>query len=262
MNPKLRIALTRPVSPAIARCELSHLERTPIDARRAAAQHRNYACLLEALGCELRELVALPDHPDGVFVEDTAVVLQELAILARPGAASRRFEVDSTRMALEGLRRLRPIQAPATLDGGDVLVVGRRIFVGQSARTNHLGIEQTRTIVEPLDYHLTCVPVERCLHLKSAVSAVDDRTLLINPRWAESTLFREFELIEIDPREPFAANALRLGPALVYPSAFPRTRERLLAAGLDVHTVDLSELAKAEGAVTCCSLIVERGRVE
>ncbi len=253
----MRIAITREIGAAIDRCELTHLARSPIDVARARAQHAAYEEQLRALGCTVRRLPEAPDLPDAVFVEDCAVVLDELAIIARPGAASRRPETAAVEQALAGLRPLNRIAAPATLDGGDVLRVGRTLFVGASSRTNDAAIAQLRGFVEPFGYRVVAVEVRGCLHLKSAVTEVAPRTLLVNRAWLAGEAFADFDRIDVDPGEPFAANALRVGDAIVYPAAFPGTRARLEARGLDVRAVDVSELAKAEGAVTCCSLIIE-----
>jgi dimethylargininase len=250
------IALTRPVSPSLARCELTHLAREPIDVGRAAAQHAAYEETLRALGCDVRHLPAAPDHPDAVFVEDTAVVLEEAAVITRPGAASRRDEVDEVARVLAAFRPLFSIAAPGTLDGGDVLVVGRVVFVGLSARTNAEGAAQLARVIEPLGYAVRTLAVSECLHLKSAATAAAPGTVLLNPGWVDARAFAAFERIEVDPSEPFGANVVDAGAALVYAAAFPRTRERLERHGLSVRTVEMDELAKAEGAVTCCSLLL------
>jgi dimethylargininase len=250
------VAITREVSPRMSECQLTHLARAPIDVNRACEQHRAYEKCLESQGCRVTSLPAEPELPDSVFVEDAAVVFDEVAILARPGAESRRPEVASIAKALGPYRKLAGIEAPGTLDGGDVLTVGKQVFVGLSRRTNQASIEQMRARLEPHGYSVESVPVERCLHLKSAVSQVAERTLLINPKWMETAAFRGFELIEVDPAEPFASNALLVNGAVIYPTAYGRTRQRLEERGLRVVPVEVSELAKAEGGVTCCSLIL------
>jgi dimethylargininase len=249
------VALTRAVSASLARCELTHLAREPIDLARAAAQHASYEEALRALGCDVRRLPPLDEHPDAVFVEDTAVVLDELAILARPGADSRRGEVPSAARALAAFRPVHAIEAPGTVDGGDVLVVDRRVFVGQSRRTNAAGLAQVKALLEPHGYAVSAVPVERCLHLKSAATAVGPRAVLANPEWIDARVFEGLVTLFVHPAEPLAANVLRAGNALLCSSSFPLTRSRLMEGGLAVREVDLSELAKAEGALTCCSLI-------
>ena len=252
-----RLAFTREVSPSLAACELTHLVREPIDVARARAQHDAYEDALTRLGCEVHRLPPLPEMPDAVFVEDTAVVLNEVAVITRPGAPSRRPETPSTAAALASLRPLVHLRAPETLDGGDVLRVGRTIWVGRSDRTNAEGVAALGWLLLKWGYTIRPVDVHGCLHLKSAATAVGDGLVLVNPQWVDPHEFTGCEVVAVDPREPYAANALRLGGVLLYPTAFPHTRARLEALGLRVVTTDLSELAKAEGAVTCCSLIVE-----
>ena len=254
----MRIAITRDLSPAFERCELTHMERAAIDLGLARLQHQAYEDCLAELGCHVYRLPASPDLPDSVFVEDIAVVLDEAAVITRPGAASRRPEVPAVEEALAGYRGLLCIEPSATLDGGDVLLLGKQLFVGKSERTNEAGIEQLRSIVGPLGYAVTGVPVHGCLHLKSAVTRLDDRTLLINKDWVDPVHFADFDLIEVNPSEPYAANCLPIGDAIIFPAAFPKTRARLEARGDRIVSVDVSELAKAEGAVTCCSLIIRK----
>lgn len=249
-------ALTRPVTAAIARCELTHLGRIAIDVDVARAQHRRYERALEEAGCVVQRIDANHEWPDAVFIEDTAVVLDEVAIIARPGAASRRAEIDDVERALADRRTLKRIEAPGTLDGGDVLRAGRYIFVGCSSRTNTAGIQQLQSLAHGFGYQVHPVAVTGCLHLKSAVTAVADDTLLLHRKWIPDADLDSFELIDVHPDEPFAANALRVGDRLIHAAAFPRTRERLEHRGYQVIPVELSELAKAEGAVTCCSLVV------
>jgi dimethylargininase len=250
------VAITRKVSPALGRCELTHLERREIDVARAAAQHAAYERCLERLGCCVVSLPASPELPDSVFVEDVAVVLDELAVVTRPGAESRRAETASIARVLAEHRPLATIEAPATLDGGDALVLGGRVFVGLSGRSNRDGFEQLRLLLGPRGYTVEAVEVRGCLHLKSAVTQIGAQTVLINPQWVDRSRFANLDCVEIDPSEPHAANGLMIGDALLYPEAFPRTTERLRRRGLQLELLDLSELAKAEGAVTCCSLIV------
>ena len=249
------IAITREVSPRIAECELTHLAREPIDFQRARTQHRQYEALLEELGCKRVRLPAEPDLPDSVFVEDAAVVLDELAVITRSGAESRRSETVSVAEALRPYRKLFYIESPGTLDGGDVLRVGKALYVGLSKRSNREGIKQLQDILLPFGYVVNDVKLRDCLHLKSAVTQVAENTLLINRTWVDTAMFSGFQLIDVASSEPFAANALLIGNTVVYPVAFPETRQRLEKQGIRVRTVDVSELAKAEGGVTCCSLI-------
>jgi dimethylargininase len=251
------VALTREISPAFNACELTHVARVPIDLDRARAQHRDYEARLVEAGCRVQRLAAGAHLPDSVFIEDTAVVFDEIAIVARPGAVSRRAETEAVAEALRPYRTLVHIESPGTLDGGDVLCSGRRVFVGRSSRTNDGGVAQLRRALAPYAYEVAVVSVRGALHLKSAVTAVAPDLLLMNPGWVSRELFAPFEILEVDPREPGAANALRVGTRVIFPTAFPRTRERLEARGLKLLTVDASEVAKAEGAVTCCSLVFD-----
>jgi dimethylargininase len=249
------LALTRAVPPSIVRCELTHLARDPIDVARATAQHDAYVDTLARLGCMVERLPDESDNPDSVFVEDTAVVLDELAVIARPGAESRRAETGSVATALERYRDLASIKSPGTLDGGDVVLAGQRIYVGLSGRTNADGIRQLADLLAPHGYGVSAIEVRGCLHLKSAVSVVADDTILVNPRWVDVSDFRGFRPIDVHPDEPFAANVLSVDETLLCAAAAPRTRERLGTHGFAVESVDVSELAKAEAGVTCCSLI-------
>ncbi len=251
------VALTREVSPQLGRCELTHLSRQAIDPALAAAQHRRYENCLTRLGCEVRRLPAIPDLPDAVFVEDTCVVLDELAVITHPGAESRRPETQTVAEAVRAFRVLRFIEPPATLDGGDVLCLGERIFVGLSSRTSAAGIDQLRSLLTPHGYAVTAVNVAGCLHLKSAVTRVGDETLLVNRSLIDPGIFGLWKIIDVDPSEPAGANALLVNGAVIYPAAYPRTCEQLAMHGIRVELVDVSELGKAEGGVTCCSLLVD-----
>ncbi len=250
------LAITREISPAIARCELTFLPRAPIDLARARAQHLEYERALADAGCTVERLSTASDLPDSVFVEDIAVAVDECAVIMRPGAEPRRAETQVVAEALGRHRRLAFIHPPATIDGGDVLVVGRRVFVGRSRRTDDAGIEQLRAVLAPSGYEVIGMAVRGCLHLKSAVTAVSADTLLVNRAWIPADRFADFTLLDVDPAEPHAANALLVRDVVIYPAAFPHTRARLEAHGFEVRPVEMDELAKAEGAVTCCSLIL------
>jgi len=250
------IALTRPVTDAIVSCELTHLARAPINVARARAQHADYERCLASLGCRIVRLEADPAMADAVFVEDAAVVFDELAVIARPGAQSRRAETAGVATALASHRPLVHITAPGTLDGGDVLVIQHDVFVGISTRTNAAGIDQLRDAVRPHGYAVHAVPV-RCLHLKTAVTAIGSETLLLDRAWVDGGPFSRYTIVEVDPSETYAANALIVGGVVLYSEAFPRTRQRMAARGIDVRSVAADELAKAEGGVTCCSILVK-----
>jgi dimethylargininase len=252
------IAVTRPVSPTLADCELTHLTRVSIDVERAVAQHDAYEALLRSLGVSVVRAPAAPEHPDAVFIEDTAIVLDELAVITRPGAAARRGELEGVAEVLAKYRPLYAMDAPATLDGGDVMRVGGVLYVGRSGRTNSEGIAQIARLLEPFGYRVVPVEFTGCLHLKSAVTALADDTLLLNPAWVSASAFPGFNTLAIDASEPMAANALRIGESVVYSSEYPRTAALLQQRGVRLFTVDCSELAKAEGAVTCCSLVFDQ----
>lgn len=255
MMPK--VAFTRGLSPSINHCELVFAQRRPIDVNRAREQHRAYEALLAEQGWEVRQLPGSADFPDCVFIEDTAVVLDELAVLTRPGAESRRGELPPVAEALGPLRRIARIEPPATLDGGDVLRMDKYLYVGLSPRTNPQGVEQLRRLVEPLGYEVVAVPVHGSLHLKSAVTAIGPKELLMNVAPIGSLVaFADFTVIPVHPGEPHAANALLLDDVVLFSASAPRTCERLSRAGIRTIPIDLSELAKAEGGLTCCSLLL------
>jgi dimethylargininase len=251
------LALVREVSPRLAQCELTHLTRVAIDAVRARQQHGEYTRSLQALGCSLEWLPSLPEHADGVFVEDTAVVLPELAVVTRPGVASRRGETATVAAALERHLQVVSITEPGSLDGGDVLHIGRRLFVGASARSNADGVAQLAAALEPCGYHVRAVALRGCLHLKSACSFIPPDLLLVNPDWIEPALFGALRVIRVDEREPYAANTLTVGGTTLVSAAFPYTQRRLEAAGVATRALDVGELQKAESALTCMSLLLE-----
>jgi len=254
---KMAIAITRQVSPRFAECELTHIERVPIDLGLARTQHFTYIQALASLGCQIIELPEELDLPDSVFVEDAAVVLPEVAVITRPGAESRRPETESIIHALAPYRPLVHVTEPATIDGGDVLVLGKHIYVGMSTRSNEEAIMQMQELLDNYGYMVTGVPLRDCLHLKSAATRVDASTLLINKNWVDASHFPNFKLIEVDVSEPYAANCLPIGDSIIYPTAFPKTCAELEQQGHSITSINVSELAKAEGAVTCCSLIIE-----
>ena len=250
------IAITREVNSAIGSCELTFLRRGSIDTALALQQHQDYQSTLSSLGCEIVVVPTEPGLADSVFIEDTAMVLDEIAVLLRPGAASRRPEVTGVEAVLRQYRTLASIQPPGTLDGGDLLRIGNIIFAGLSTRSNQSGIEQFRNIVKDYGFSVKTVETTKCLHLKSAVSEVAPGTLLINPDWISGSAFGDYELIDVDKKESHAANALLVGRNVMLPASFPRTADKLVTRGINVTPIDLSELQKAEGATTCCSLIL------
>jgi dimethylargininase len=253
-----RIAITRGVSSTIDACELTHLARSPIDVALAREQHAAYESALASLGCDIRRIPADDRYPDAVFIEDTAIVLDELAVITRPGAESRRGELDAVAAVLGEYRTLVRIEAPATIDGGDVLQLDDVLYVGRTPRTMNEGIAQLRELIAPYGYRVIAVDVDGCLHLKSAVTRVGADALLMNRRWVSPSIFDGWRIIDVDDDEPAAANALRIGDCVIFPEELPRTRRKLEAAGIEVIAVPAGELVKAEGGVTCCSLILQR----
>jgi dimethylargininase len=253
----MTLAITRDVSPRFNECELTHIDRSPIDLKIAQAHHHAYIQALKELRCAVLELPAEPDLPDSVFVEDTAFILPDMAVITRPGADSRKPETESIIRALKPYRELVFITEPATVDGGDVLVLEKDIFVGMSTRSNQEAANQINELVGKYGYRAHSVEMSDCLHLKTAVTRVDAGTLLINRRWVDVEQFEGFDLIDVDSTEPFAANCLPMNGEIIFPTAFPKTRGRLESKGYKVKTVQMDELAKAEGAVSCCSLIID-----
>lgn len=253
----MTIAITRHISSRFNECEITHIERTPINLEIARSQHEAYVRALAELGCQVIELPEETELPDSVFVEDTAFILPEVAVITRPGADSRKPEVETIVPALSPYRPLLHVATPATVDGGDVLVAGKQIFVGMSTRSNREVVTQLNALLEDFGYKVWGVELRDCLHLKTAVTRVNDQTLLLNKAWVDASNFPGYDLIEIDASEPFAANCLPVRGKIIYPTTFPKTRNLLENKGFRIVPVDLSELAKAEGAVTCCSLIIE-----
>jgi dimethylargininase len=250
------IAITHPPSPALARCQLTHLDRVPIDLPLAASQHAAYRAALVACGATVVTLDVNRDSPDGCFVEDTAIVLDEVAVLTPMGTRARATEPAGIEPELRRYREVIRIRPPAALEGGDVLRLGKTLYVGTSGRTDAAGAAALHDAVSPFGYTVEVVPVTGCLHLKTAVTALPDDSLLVNPAWLPAGAFPDMSRIEVDPAEPWGANVVRIGNHVLAASAFPRTIDRIRSRGFTVHPVDLSEFAKAEGGVTCLSLLV------
>jgi dimethylargininase len=248
-------AVTRKVSPAMNRCELSYLDRVEIRIAEAAEQHRQYEECLRALGAAVISLPAEPELPDSVFVEDPAVVVDEVAILTRPGAESRRREGDSLAKTLERFRPLQWMQAPATLEGGDVMRIEKTLYVGASARTNTAGIAQLSEALKPYGYQVKPVEVRGCLHLKSGCCYLGNGIVLANREWVNTEALVGLRIVDIAASEPWAANILAVGAVALMPAGFPATAEIVERLGWKVQTTDISELRKAEAGVTCSSLV-------
>ncbi len=250
-------AITRGVSPAIVNCELTFVPRAPINFTKAIEQHAAYERMLRQFGARVVSLPAEPSLADSIFVEDPAMVLDELAVIFPLGTESRRAEAESLAKALTPYRELKYVRLPGTAEGGDLLRVGRRIFAGLSKRTSAEGIRQLQAIVQPHGYEVTAVPVTGCLHLKSAVTSLGANTLLANREWFDAAPFPDFEWIDVAAEEPHAANVLAFGNTVILPASFPLTRARIAARGFEVLPLDISELQKAESGLTCSSLLFE-----
>jgi dimethylargininase len=248
------VALTREVSANLPACELTFLAREPIVVSRARAQHETYRRLLADCGARVVLLPADDGAPDCCFIEDTAVVVDEIAVMAPLGALARRRESDEVAGALAAFRPVTRLELPATLDGGDVLVVGRHVFVGLSTRTNAAGAEGLGKALEPFGYRIVPTEVRGCLHLKTAMTAIDDETILANPALVDPPA--ALRTVAVPDDEPSAGNVLRVGDVLCLSDAFPRTAELLRAHGRHVRSVDISELMKAEAGMTCLSLML------
>lgn len=251
------IALTRAVSRSLASCELTWLPRLKIDIDLAIVQHAQYEWSLSAMGLRVISLPEQPEMPDAVFVEDPLLVFDEVAIVTRMGSLSRRAESDSLADAISAYRLVRRMLDPATLESGDVMRIGRDVFVGLSSRTNEAGVQQLARELEPFGYRVRPVEVRGCLHLKSACCPMGDGKILANRAWLDPAPLRDYQIFDVAPDEPGAANILRIGDTVLMPASFPHTREIVSREGLDVRTVDISELMKAEAAVTCSSVIFE-----
>jgi dimethylargininase len=251
-------AITRGVSPALNRCELSWLPRQEIDLEKAIAQHRAYEQCLRTLGADVISLPPEPDLPDSMFVEDPAIVVPEVAIITRMGAESRRAEAESLAPVLARYRPLRYLCEPATLEGGDVLRIGKRVFVGRSQRTNADGIYRFAGELTPFGYSIFSVPVDQCLHLKSACSYLGERTVLANPGWVDTGIFEleGLRVVEVPPGEERAANVLAIDGTVIVPAAYAETAALIERLGFTVRLLDISELMKAEAGLTCSSILL------
>jgi len=254
-DPFFTHALVRRVSRSLADCELTHLPRQRIGVALAKQQHAAYAEVLRATGIHVTVLPEEPSLPDAVFVEDMAVILDEFIVVCRPDRASRQPEVESIAPVLEGLSPVSRIEAPGTLDGGDVLIVGKTLFVGLTERTNREGVRQLASIVTCHGYRVVPVTTNGCLHLKTAITQVAPRVLLAHPQWVNLAPFVDFEVLTVPAAEPFGANTLWVNGSLLTTASAPRTTDMLRSRGLNARPVEIAELQKAEAGLTCLSLL-------
>jgi len=246
-------ALVRPPSPRLAEGLLTHLDRAPVDAGLAITQWEGYVAALAAEGWEIVEVAAAGDCPDSAFVEDTVVMYDDLAVISRPGAVERRPETAGTEQTLTGLGyRIARIEEPGTLDGGDVLKHGGKVWVGLGGRTNRAGLDQLADLLAPLGAEVVGVPVSRVLHLKSAVTALPDGTVVgFEPLVDDVAAWDRFQPV---PEEPGSHVVLLGGETVLMSSAAPKSRALFEERGLRVVAVDISEFEKLEGCVTCLSV--------
>jgi len=249
--------ITHAVSPNIGRCELTFMERVPIDYDLAVRQHEEYCGMLARRGVAVTTLYDNLSCADCCFVEDTALIVDELAIIASMGVVSRRSETTAIASELAKYRDLVCVSYPSTLEGGDVLQAGKNIFVGLSTRTNHRGIEEVVRILKSLDYRVFPVPVRGSLHLTTACSLIDDETVLINPRWADTQAFGDFRILHTPEDEPWGANTFRIGETVCMEASFPKTVELVHELHDDLEVLNISEFLKAEGGLSCLSLLFQ-----
>ncbi len=248
------IAITHVPSLRLEQCELTHLSRTSINIELARAQHANYCAALTSAGCSVQNNDFNREFPDAAFVEDIAVVLDELIILGAMGVQSREPEMAGWKQRLSEFRTLVELPSGAKLEGGDVLRVGRDLLIGISTRTNAIAIEAVTKLVKRLGYLVHAVPVVGCLHLKTACTAIDEDTLLLNPNWIDcERLLHKKMVIAADS---WGANVIRLPDQLLTNSQNTATINQLELLGFSVTPVDLSEFAKAEAGATCLSLLI------
>jgi dimethylargininase len=249
------IAITHLPSPNMEQGERTYVDRTPIDYRRAVRQHEDYCRALCAWGVTVRTLEVNRSLPDCVFVEDTAIVLDEVAVLASMGAETRGAEPAGIERELRKFRDIVRVEPPATIEGGDVLRVGRKLLVGVSSRTNRAGVAALESVVGRCGYEVVPVPVPHCLHLKSACTALPDGSLLVNPAWLDVCALRGFELVPVPESEPWGANVALIGDNVFAVAAHARTVGMIRERGFVVRAIDLSEFTKAEGGVTCLGIL-------
>ena len=255
----MAVALTRQPAPSLVRCEVSHEEREEIDFSQAVRQHQKYCRALQQQGLDVKTLPPVDAYPDSVFVEDNAILLDEVAVLTSMGAVSRQGEPDLLRPVLPEYRQIVEISQPAKIEGGDVFRLGKTLYVGRSARTNQEGIEALRRIAEPFGYAVHPIEVQGCLHLKTACSLLDDETLLVNPSWINVEVLGGFRLLTVPAHEALGANVLRLGKGILANASYPSTIKMIETHGYAVSAMDISEFSKAEAGLTCLSLIIGDG---
>jgi dimethylargininase len=217
-------------------------------------QHASYVEALKTIGVTVIELDPQPDYPDAHFVEDTAVVMPEVAVIARPGAAARQGEEESIADVLREYREIEFIQNPGTLDGGDVLMIDNHFFIGISERTNPEGAEQLGGILEKFGKTWAFIKVGAGLHFKSSVNYVGKNSILVTRDFANHEALNGYDKIAVDREEEYSANTLWINDHLLMPKGFPKTRIKLKSLGLPIIELDVSEMQKMDGGLTCLSI--------
>jgi dimethylargininase len=255
MSTRFTHGLARQVSRSLGQCLLRHLPRSPVDAALAGRQHTAYVRALEQAGVRVTVLPEQPEMPDSTFIEDPLVILDEVAVVCRPGAPTREPEAQSVEAAVAPIRPVHRIAAPATIEGGDVLRLGKKLYVGRSSRTNLEGIRRLEEIVRPFGYEVITVRVEMCLHLKTGVTSPSDGVLILNADWIDPSPFRGFEILEVPAEEPWGANTVAVNGRVLVSESSPRTADLLESNGMRVQRLDISELQKAEAGLTCLSVL-------
>lgn len=250
------LALTHVPSPKLNHGQRTHVAHETIDLDLAVRQHAQYCTMLRDCGVQVRTLDVNRDLPDATFVEDTAIVLDEVAVLASMGTEVRRGELPGIQRELRKYRALHCVEPPATIEGGDVLRVGRTLLIGLSSRTNSAGAQAVQGIVGQYGYQVLPVPVCGCLHLKTACTALPDGSLFLNPSWLDLRPLRRFEHVTIPESEPWAANTVLIGSTVCLAAEHVHAAGLLRQRGFEVRTTPLSEFAKAEGGATCLSLLL------
>ena len=253
MSHRFSHAITRKPGKNMAR-GLTTSNLGPPDYPLLLKQHQAYVETLRSIGLEVIELDSQPDYPDAHFVEDTAVVTPDVAVIASPGAESRKGEQDTIAPILAQYRKTDYIHTPGTLDGGDVLMVGTHFFIGISERTNQEGTEQLGRILEAYENTWTAIPVGAGLHFKSSVNYIGKNTLLVTENFAELDALDNYSKIIVAANEAYATNTLWVNDHLLTPKGFPSTRKKLESFGLKIMELDVSEMRKMDGGLTCLSI--------
>jgi len=255
------IAVTNAPSPLLHLGVRTFADEAALDHATAVRQHAQYRDALQQCGCRVVTLDVNREYPDSVFVEDTALVLDEVAIMMSPGAASRRDEPRAIEPTLREYRPVVRVELPATIDGGDIVRSDRHLYAGASQRTNAAGIAALGALSRPYGYEVTGIPVHGCLHLKSGCSALPDGRFLVNADWIDVSPLPSDRLLHVPATEPWAGDVLVIGERIIVSDAFPETTDLLERQGWEVVPVPVSEFAKVEGGVTCLSLVFdERAR--